>query len=419
MRVESMSSRLDFDERRARALEGVVQYRPGAVAAGCSRRRPAADAARSHPTDGRRTRRAKPSAARGGARRRGPAAARASAGECVRRAGSRPARAASGRRRTDPSTAGRRPAPAGRARVGDSRRNREARGRRPALRRRHQRRRGAARALHRRTPVAARRGRGRHDLRARLRHLAQRAARRASSRSTASPVRRFPGRARAQAARVRPALARRCSSSTHSIADELGWLESEGPASPALVDYLAQRPPAFDYVVLFSYRYYHAWHGRGGCQRRRCSCRRRSAIRRSASSIFGPIFRGVRGHHVQLARRARDDPGGDRQRSDVPGRRRRRRIGRAGAHRPGAVPAASSRSAGRSRSTSAASTRTRAAASCSSYFQRYAAHVPARPRPGARRQARSCRCRSTTASTTSGFLDDRGQVRRAGGRPTC
>ena len=32
MRLESMSSRLDFDERRARALEGVVQYRPGAVA---------------------------------------------------------------------------------------------------------------------------------------------------------------------------------------------------------------------------------------------------------------------------------------------------------------------------------------------------------------------------------------------------
>jgi hypothetical protein len=32
MRVESMSSRLDFDERRARALEGVVLYRPGAVA---------------------------------------------------------------------------------------------------------------------------------------------------------------------------------------------------------------------------------------------------------------------------------------------------------------------------------------------------------------------------------------------------
>lgn len=32
MRLESMASRLDFDERRARALEGVVQYRPGASA---------------------------------------------------------------------------------------------------------------------------------------------------------------------------------------------------------------------------------------------------------------------------------------------------------------------------------------------------------------------------------------------------
>jgi hypothetical protein len=31
MRVESMSSRLDFDERRSRSLEGVVQYRPGVV----------------------------------------------------------------------------------------------------------------------------------------------------------------------------------------------------------------------------------------------------------------------------------------------------------------------------------------------------------------------------------------------------
>jgi len=29
MRLESLSSRMDFDERRARALEGVVQYKPG------------------------------------------------------------------------------------------------------------------------------------------------------------------------------------------------------------------------------------------------------------------------------------------------------------------------------------------------------------------------------------------------------
>jgi hypothetical protein len=33
MRLESISSRLDFDERRAPALEGVVQYRPSVIAA--------------------------------------------------------------------------------------------------------------------------------------------------------------------------------------------------------------------------------------------------------------------------------------------------------------------------------------------------------------------------------------------------
>ena len=31
MQVESLSSRLDFSERRVRALEGVVQYRPEAM----------------------------------------------------------------------------------------------------------------------------------------------------------------------------------------------------------------------------------------------------------------------------------------------------------------------------------------------------------------------------------------------------
>src|SRR5262249_167965 len=47
---------------------------------------------------------------------------------------------------------------------------------------------------------------------------------------------------------------------THSIADELGWLESEGPASPALVKYVERAAPEFDFVVLFSARYYHTWH---------------------------------------------------------------------------------------------------------------------------------------------------------------
>ena len=66
MRVESMSSRLDFDERRARALEGVVQYRPGAVPP----LQPPAGAPNGGDQRGRAGRR-KPRAPSGGARRRG------------------------------------------------------------------------------------------------------------------------------------------------------------------------------------------------------------------------------------------------------------------------------------------------------------------------------------------------------------
>ena len=62
MRVESMSSRLDFDERRARALEGVVMYRPGAAAplqppAGGSEAKPASEGTEAQERRRRRRRR--------------------------------------------------------------------------------------------------------------------------------------------------------------------------------------------------------------------------------------------------------------------------------------------------------------------------------------------------------------------------
>ena len=78
----------------------------------------------------------------------------------------------------------------------------------------------------------------------------------------------------------------------HSIADELAWLESEGPTSRALVDYVARAP--FDFVLLFSYRYYHAWHlGRqvAGKAVLVPTAERDPAI---VLGIFGPVFRGVR-----------------------------------------------------------------------------------------------------------------------------
>ena len=78
----------------------------------------------------------------------------------------------------------------------------------------------------------------------------------------------------------------------HSIAEELAWLESEGPASRAMIEYLAAG--AFDFVILFSYRYYHAYHAA-----RRLSAKailvptaeRDEAI---GLSIFAPVFRSVR-----------------------------------------------------------------------------------------------------------------------------
>lgn len=78
----------------------------------------------------------------------------------------------------------------------------------------------------------------------------------------------------------------------HSVADELAWLESEGPASAAMIDYLAKTP--FDYVILFSYRYYHAWHGARRLAGKTVlvpTAERDPAI---ALDIFGPVFRGVR-----------------------------------------------------------------------------------------------------------------------------
>jgi glycosyltransferase involved in cell wall biosynthesis len=80
----------------------------------------------------------------------------------------------------------------------------------------------------------------------------------------------------------------------HSVADELSWLESEGPASPALVEHLCRAAAGLDFVLLFSYRYYHAWHAARRLPAKAVlvpTAERDPAI---GLSIFGPTFRGVR-----------------------------------------------------------------------------------------------------------------------------
>jgi glycosyltransferase involved in cell wall biosynthesis len=82
---------------------------------------------------------------------------------------------------------------------------------------------------------------------------------------------------------------------THSIADELAWLDSEGPTSPALVDYVADPAAGFNFVLLFSLRYYHAWHVTRRIGSRAVlvpTAERDPAV---ALPIFGPILRGAGG----------------------------------------------------------------------------------------------------------------------------
>jgi len=80
----------------------------------------------------------------------------------------------------------------------------------------------------------------------------------------------------------------------HSIADELAWLESEGPASPALLQYVEQASAGLDFVILFSARYYHSWHLARRIPEKAIivpTAERDPAI---TLSIFGPVLRGVR-----------------------------------------------------------------------------------------------------------------------------
>jgi len=107
------------------------------------------------------------------------------------------------------------------------------------------------------------------------------------------PVRRFPVSHERQPLEF-GRRSRRVFEETHSIADEIAWLDSEGPASPALIQYLTKSADTFDFVIFFSYRYYHAWHGARRLPGKAVlvpTAERDPAI---ALAIFGPVFRGVR-----------------------------------------------------------------------------------------------------------------------------
>ena len=104
-------------------------------------------------------------------------------------------------------------------------------------------------------------------------------------------VRRFPVD-RERDPREFGRLSERVFEHPHSIADELAWLKSEGPTSRALVDHLAGGD--HDFVILFSFRYYHAYHAARRVTSKAIlvpTAERDPAV---GLGIFGPVFRSVR-----------------------------------------------------------------------------------------------------------------------------
>jgi len=74
------------------------------------------------------------------------------------------------------------------------------------------------------------------------------------------PVHRFPVERQRDLNRFRD-ISQRVFDQEHSEADELQWIEENGPYAPALVEAIRSQEGRFDLVFFFCYRYYTSFHG--------------------------------------------------------------------------------------------------------------------------------------------------------------
>ena len=81
----------------------------------------------------------------------------------------------------------------------------------------------------------------------------------------------------------------------HSVADELAWLDSQGPVSPGLVERVRRAAAECDFVVLFSLRYHTAFHGARAAAGKAVLVPTTERDPALGLQIFGPVLRGVRG----------------------------------------------------------------------------------------------------------------------------
>jgi len=80
----------------------------------------------------------------------------------------------------------------------------------------------------------------------------------------------------------------------HSLQDELEWLDSEGPTSPALLRYIESSGGRYDWFLFFSYRYHHAYHGPRAVATKAVLVPTAERDATIGLAMFPPIFRGVR-----------------------------------------------------------------------------------------------------------------------------
>ena len=107
------------------------------------------------------------------------------------------------------------------------------------------------------------------------------------------PVERFPV-TRERETHDFARRSRRVFEHVHSLQDELNWLDSEGPLSPALLSRLATSEDEFDFVLLFSIRYHHAYHGARLAASRAVLVPTAERDPALGLAMFPPVLRGVR-----------------------------------------------------------------------------------------------------------------------------
>ena len=81
---------------------------------------------------------------------------------------------------------------------------------------------------------------------------------------------------------------------THSLRDELAWLEAEGPTSPALISHIKAHEADYDFFIFFSFRYHHSFHG---CRAVAAKAILVPTAERDGAlglGIYPPVFRGIR-----------------------------------------------------------------------------------------------------------------------------